>query len=88
MIRIHLSTLLGEKKWTQAQLSQITGIRPSTISEYYHEVIVRPNVEHLDLFCEVFGCPLDRLITYEKNSIPRIIFNDKGEPIGRIKEEQ
>lgn len=87
MIRIHLSTLLGAKKWTQAQLSQITGIRPTTISEYYHEVIVRPNVDHLDLFCEAFGCSLDKFITYEANSIPRIIFNDKGEPIGHVTEE-
>ena len=28
MVRILLSTRLGERKWTQADLSRMTGIRP------------------------------------------------------------
>ncbi len=88
MIRIHLSVLLGEKKWTQAQLSQITGIRPTTISEYYNEIIVRANLEHLDLICEALDCSLDDLITYEPNKIPRIRRNQRGNPIGPVKEKK
>ena len=34
MIRIHLSTRLGERKWTQADLAQMTGIRPNTIQPW------------------------------------------------------
>lgn len=37
MIRILLSTKLGEMKWSQADLARATGIRPNTISELYHE---------------------------------------------------
>ena len=45
MIRIHLSALLGRKRWTQAKLARVTGIRPSTINEMYHEIAVRVTLE-------------------------------------------
>ncbi len=41
MIKILLSRKLGELRWTQADLARKTGIRPSTISEMYHELIDR-----------------------------------------------
>jgi putative transcriptional regulator len=62
MIRIHLSRLLGERRWTQADLARKTGIRAATINEYYNEFAVRVNLEHLDLICEVLGCELWDLI--------------------------
>lgn len=62
MIRILLSTKLGELRWTQADLSRATGIRPSTINEYYHELAERVNLEHLDLICEALDCKLTDLI--------------------------
>ena len=37
MIRILLSKKLGELKWTQADLARATGIRPTTISDYYND---------------------------------------------------
>lgn len=62
MIRIRLSTLLGEKRWTQADLARRTGIRANTINDYYHEMADRVNLEHLDRICEVLGCNLNDLI--------------------------
>ena len=62
MIRIYLSRLLGERRWTQADLSRKTGIRAATINEYYNELAVRVNLEHLDKICEALGCDLDELI--------------------------
>ena len=62
MIRIYLSRLLGERRWTQADLSRRTGIRAATINEYYNEFAVRVNLEHLDLICEALGCELWDLI--------------------------
>ena len=44
MVKIHLSRLLGEKRWTQKDLADATGIRPSTINEWYHELVPRLNV--------------------------------------------
>lgn len=55
MVRILLSTRLGERKWTQADLSRMTGIRPNTISELYHEVATRISIDHIDLICEALG---------------------------------
>ncbi|WP_367926816.1 helix-turn-helix domain-containing protein [Faecousia sp.] len=62
MIRILLSTRLGERRWTQADLARATGIRPSTINDLYHELADRVNLEHLDLICEALDCDLSDLI--------------------------
>ena len=62
MIRILLSTRLGERRWTQAKLARMTGIRPSTINDLYNELAERVNLEHLDLICEALDCDLDELI--------------------------
>lgn len=72
MIRILLSTRLGERKWTQADLARMTGIRPSTINEYYHEIAERINLDHLDLMCEALDCELSDLIVRVSNDAPRI----------------
>lgn len=69
MIRIRLSTLLGERRMTQADLARRTGIRPATINEMYHELVERVNLEHLDKICEVLDCDLSELIIYEPNKI-------------------
>lgn len=67
MVRIYLSRLLGERRWTQADLARKTGIRPNTINEYYHELAQRVSLEHLDLICEALGCDLGDLISREPN---------------------
>lgn len=68
MVKIHLSRILGEKRMTQKELSQATGIRPSTINEWYHEIIPRLNVEHIDKICEVLNCSVSDLIEYIPNT--------------------
>lgn len=72
MIRILLSTRLGERRWTQADLARMTGIRPSTISDIYHELVERVNLEHLDLICEALDCDLSDLIIRTPNAEVRI----------------
>lgn len=72
MIRILLSTRLGERRWTQADLARATGIRPSTINDLYHEMVERVNLEHLDLICEALECELSDLIIREKNPDVRV----------------
>ena len=70
MIKILLSRKLGELRWTQADLARKTGIRPSTISEIYHEMVERINLEHLDLICEALDCELeDRKSVVEGKSV-------------------
>ena len=72
MIRILLSSRLGDRKWTQADLARKTGIRPTTISELYHELVDRVNLDHLDLICEALDCELDELIVRVPDDEPRI----------------
>lgn len=52
MIRILLSIRLGELRWSQADLARKTGIRPSTIGDYYHKMTDRINLRHFELICE------------------------------------
>ena len=68
MVRIWLSRLLGERRWTQADLARATGIRPATINEYYHELADRVTLKHLELICQELGCELDELITIEPDT--------------------
>ena len=72
MIRILLSSRLGDRKWTQADLARKTGIRHTTISELYHEMVDRVNLDHLDLICEALECDLNELIVRVPNAEPRI----------------
>lgn len=78
MIRILLSTRLGECRWTQADLARATGIRPNTINELYHELTERVNLEHLDLICEALGCELNELIVRVPDENPKIIHTRNG----------
>ena len=71
MIRILLSRKLGELRWTQADLSRATGIRPNTINEYYHEIAERINLEHLDLICEALGCDVSEIIIRDPSPFAR-----------------
>lgn len=68
MIKIHLSRLLGERRWTQADLARKTGIRPNTISEIYNELVERVNIEHLDIICEVLECDISELLEHIPNN--------------------
>lgn len=62
MVRILLSKLLGERRWTQADLSRATGIRAATINEYYHELVERVTLKHLELICRELDCDLSDLL--------------------------
>lgn len=72
MIRILLSRKLGELRWTQADLARATGIRPSTINEYYHEFAERISLEHLDLICEALECDISEIIVRIPSKYPTV----------------
>ena len=61
MVRILLAVRLAERKWTQADLARMTGIRPTTINEMYHELVERVNLEHLELICNALDCEAKKL---------------------------
>ncbi len=71
MVRILLSTRLGERRLTQADLSRMTGIRKNTISELYNEMATRISLEHIDLICEALECGITDLIMVIPNEEPK-----------------
>ncbi len=85
MIRILLSSKLGELRWTQADLARATGIRPNTINELYHELVERVSLEQLDLICEALDCKLDELIVRVPNDKPKVIHTRNGSLISSDK---
>jgi putative transcriptional regulator len=72
MIRILLSKLLGERRWTQMDLSRATKIRQNTINDLYHEMTDRVSLEQLDLICEVLDCKLSDLIVRTSNNNSKV----------------
>ncbi len=67
MIKIKISELLGRHKMTQKALADATGIREATISNLYHEVTKRIEIEHIDKLCEALHCQVGDLFEYVKN---------------------
>ena len=65
MLRILLSVRLGEKRWTQKQLADATGIRRNTINDLYHEMTDRVSLEQLDLICKALDCKISDLPVQE-----------------------
>lgn len=65
MIRIKLSTLLGERRITQAALARATGIRPTTINDMYRELTDRINLEHLYKICIALDCKITDILELE-----------------------
>lgn len=64
MIRIKLSELVGRAKMNQNTLSQITGIRPATISKMYYEETKRIEIEQINSLCKAFNCEIIDLFEY------------------------
>ena len=71
MIKNHLSRILGERRWTQTKLAEMTGIRKSTIGDLYNEIAERISFDQLDRICEALDCTLSELLEYIPNQQPR-----------------
>lgn len=59
----------------QKKLSELSGIRLPTLSEYENSTAKTIRVEYLDKLCEIFDCQPADLITY----VPDNTSNEKGE---------
>ena len=52
MIKLKLHLLMAQKRMSQKELSDLTGITSPTINKYYNDTIIRIPREHLDIFCK------------------------------------
>ena len=59
MIKIILSRTLGERRLKQADLQRATGIRPSTIGDWYN------------MICEALDCDISDLLVRIPNQKPK-----------------
>ena len=62
MIKVNLSTLLGKRKWKQADLKRHTGVRPNTISDLYNEEATAISFHNLELICKALECDISDLL--------------------------
>lgn len=65
MITMKLHIRLAEKRMTQKELAQITGVRLATISGYCNDNFKMISREHLNAFCKLFECKVEDLIEYK-----------------------
>lgn len=68
MIRLCLSRKLGDLRITQSELARVTGIRPNTINEIYHDVAERVSLDDLDKICEALECELAEIVEFIPNT--------------------
>lgn len=64
MIRIRLSTILGEKRWPQKKLAEKAGIRSATVNLYYNECVKQVSLDVLNKLCKALDCTAGDLLEY------------------------
>lgn len=68
MIDCKLHMLLAEKRMTQKELSEATGIGQNSISRYCNNTWVKFDKEHLEKLCIYFSCNVEDIITYKEDT--------------------
>ncbi len=64
MIETRLHILLAEKRMTQKELAEVTGIGKNTIGRYCNNTWAKINKEDIDILCKFFNCKIEDLIEY------------------------
>jgi len=63
-IKIKVSDLLGKYKMSMKELSDLTGIRPNTISSLYYEDAKRIEFKQIEKLCKVFNCKIEEIFEF------------------------
>ncbi len=64
MLKSRLKVLLAENDMTQSKLSEITNIRPGTITNNVNNTIKQIPVEAVCKICEVLNCDIGDIFHY------------------------
>ena len=67
MIKFNLSTLLEQKRMSQADLARLADIRPSTICDMYHNNSAFIKLEHLASICRVLECDVSDVLLLQSD---------------------
>ena len=68
MIKSNLRVLLAIKEMSQTKLSELTGIRPATISSIVHNTCKLIPIHALDKMCKALECNVGDLFVYIESS--------------------
>lgn len=64
MIKINLHSILQDRGISQAELSRMTGIRPSTVCDLCNNNADFLKVENLDKICSVLKCDVSDIVKF------------------------
>ena len=67
MLIVKVAELMGRHKLTKKALSDITGIRPNTVSLLWQGTIKRLDMDHLDKLCAALNCQPGELLEFIPN---------------------
>lgn len=79
MIKSRLRILLTEKGLTQRKLSELTGVRPATITGIVNNSIKQIPVDSVSKICKALNCDVGDLFYYEPEQIttPKVNASDQ-----------
>ena len=64
MIKLNLHRILQDRGISQAELSRMTGIRPSTVCDLCNNNADFLKVENLDKICSVLKCDVSDIVKF------------------------
>lgn len=68
MIETRLHILMAERRMTQKDLSEATGIGKNTISRYYNNTWTKINKDDISKLCEFFNCKIEDIFYYVEDA--------------------
>lgn len=64
-MRCHLSTLMGQARYSIQDVHNKTGLARSTVAQLYHDNATRVDFETIEKLCALFNCNISTLFELE-----------------------
>ena len=64
-MRCHLSTLMGQARYSIQDVNVKTGLARSTVTQLYHDKATRVDFDTIEKLCALFDCEISSLLELE-----------------------
>ncbi len=64
-MRCHLSTLMGQARYSIQDVHVKTGLARSTVTQLYHDKATRVDFDTIEKLCALFDCEISSLLELE-----------------------
>ncbi len=64
-MRCHLSTLMGQARYSIQDVHTKTGLARTTVTQLYHDKATRIDFETIEKLCALFDCNISALLELE-----------------------